>query len=443
MADYGFNTDLGPKAQQGMSLGDMVQLARGVQAYQQSEQANPLALEKARMEVEQLKQTNPLAVRKAAAETGTAELGLSQKQTDALYGLAGGVLNDPRMKSDKKEDVLGALYEARQRASTYKIPQETIDGVFNPLMELGTKNPKAVQQSIKNIVETGVGATGQQALQSGAVVEINGVKYQFNPSNGQMKEVGTGGGAPAVVTPPAPGATPSPAPAQRTTGLVQMDMPVTNSANPQMNTAQRDRYAAGVDILNKSSELAQAAGDSRQTIRQIQQNISQAAGSKPEQIIRNAKKWAVGSEQLDELVKSLADNQMRQAQMMGAGTDAARDNVAKAYGTENITAGALKMISDRADAANTAFEKFNQGLNSFKNKFGQYNGAIHADNFKRAWQQNYDPLVFWVQNINASDMSKAEKQMEISKLLKGLSDEQRQTLAKKAENIKRLEKGDF
>lgn len=439
MADYGFNTNLGPQAQQATSLGDMVQLARGVQAYQQAEQANPLALQKARMEIEQLQKMNPLAVQKATAETGAAELGLSQKQTDALYGLAGGVLNDPRMKSDKKEDVLGALYEARQRASTYKIPQQTIDGVFNPLMELGAKNPKGVQQSIKNIVETGIGATGQQALQSGAVVEINGVKYQFNPSNGQMKEVGTGGGAPALV----PSAAPSPAPAQRPTGLVQMDMPVANSANPQMNTAQRDRYAAGVDILNKSSELAQAAGDSRQTIRQIQQNISQAAGSKPEQIIRNAKKWAVGSEQLDELVKSLADNQMRQAQMMGVGTDAARQTAGLASGSENITAGALKMITDRAEATNTAFEKFNQGLNSFKNKFGQYNGAIHADNFKRAWQQNYDPLVFWVQNINASDMSKAQKQMEISKLLKGLSDEQRQSLAKKAENIKRLEKGDF
>ena len=95
------------------------------------------------------------------------------------------------------------------------------------------------------------------------------------------------------------------------------------------------------------------------------------------------------------------------------------------------------------ERTNTAFEKFNKGLNSFKNKYGQYNGAIHADNFKRAWAENYDPLVFWVQNINASDMSKAEKQMEISKLLKGVSDEQRASLARKAENIKRLERGDF
>jgi hypothetical protein len=48
-----------------------------------------------------------------------------------------------------------------------------------------------------------------------------------------------------------------------------------------------------------------------------------------------------------------------------------------------------------------------------------------------------------VQNINSSDMSKAEKDLELSKMMKGLSQEQRQALAKKAENIKRLEKGDF
>jgi len=96
MADYQFNTDLGPKAQQGTSLGDLINTARGAQAFQQQQQLNPLQLQKAQMEIDQAKQMNPLAVRKAAAETGTSELGLNEKQTSTLYGLAGGVLNDPR-----------------------------------------------------------------------------------------------------------------------------------------------------------------------------------------------------------------------------------------------------------------------------------------------------------------------------------------------------------
>jgi hypothetical protein len=335
-----------------------------------------------------------------------------------LYGLAGGVLNDPRLNSKNPSDVMGALYEAKQRASTFGLPAETVDGVFQPLMTAAQQRPQAVKQAISNIVQSRLTPESQQAMQLGGTVEINGVKYQYKPATGQLEPLGGGGGAPS----PVPGAAPSPAPAQRptSTGLVPLDMPVTGNV-AQLNQQQQDRYNTGVALMKQSSELAQAAGDSRQTIRQIQQNISQ----------------------LDELVKSLADNQMRQAQMMGVGTDAARQTAGLASGSENITAGALKMITDRAEATNTAFEKFNKGLNSFKNKFGQYNGAIHADNFKRAWAENYDPLVFWVQNINASDMSKAKKQMEISKVLKGLSEEQRVGLAKKAENIKRLERGDF
>ena len=438
MADYGFNTNLGPQAQQATSLGDMINLARGVQSYQQAQQLNPLQVRQQQAATKLAEETLQPEIEQKQSAAGSAKLKLNSEQTSTLYGLAGGVLNDPRLNSKNPQDVLGALYEAQQRASTYGIPKETVEGVFKPLMTAAQERPQAVKQAINNIVQSRLTPESQAAMQLGGTVEINGVKYQYAPASGRLEQIGAGGGAPAA---PANPATP---PAQRptSTGLVPMDMPVTGNV-AQLNQQQQGRYDAGVALLNKTSELAQAAGDSRQTIRQIQQNIGQAAGSKPEQLIRNAKKWVAGSEQLDELMKSLADNQMRQAQMMGVGTDAARQTVSLASGSENITAGALKMITDRAEATNTAFEKFNKGLNSFKNKYGQYNGAIHADNFKRAWAENYDPLVFWVQNINASDMSKAEKQMELSKLLKGVSEQQRNELARKAENIKRLEVGDF
>ena len=437
MADYQFNTNLGPAQTQGTNIGDMVNLARGVQAYQQAQEINPLAVQKAQMEVEQLKKMNPLAVRQQAAQTGTAELGLSSAQTEKLYGLAGGVLNDPRLKSKDPSEVMGALYEAKQRASTYGLPNETVDGVFNPLFQVAQKNPTAVRQSINNIVQSRLSPESQTTLQTGGTIDINGVKYQYAPASGKLEQIGAGGAPAAPAAPSAPSAVkPS------TTGLVPLDMPVSGSV-PQLNQQQQDRYGYGKKLLDTSAEMASAAGEGRQTIRQIKQNIGEAAGSKPEQIIRNAKKWVAGNEQLDELVKSLADNQLRQAQMMGVSTDAARSTASLASGSENITAGALNMIANRADAVNTAFEKFNEGLNNFKQKHGQYNGAIHADNFQQAWKRNYDPLIFMVQNINASDMSKAEKQMELSKIMKGLSDDQRQALAKKAENIKRLEKGDF
>lgn len=449
MADYQFNTDLTPKIQ-GTNLGDMINMARGVQAYQQAEQANPLAIQRAQMEIEQAKKMNPLAVQKSQEEVAQAQIGtkgkqfeLNTSQTSALYGLAGGVLNDPRLKSGKKEDALGVLHEAKQRASTYGIPEEMINGVFNPLFTLGEKNPSALPRALNSIVQTGLGSAGQQALQSGAVVEINGVKYQYNPATGQATPLGANAQPQPTAQP-----TTQPTSQQRTSqpsGLVQMDMPVSGAGIPQMNAQQAARYEEGSVLKREATNLAQAAAQSKQTTRKIKENIASAAGSAPGQALRSAGKYLAGSEQLDELIKNLAQNQIDQAELMGnkAATDAARGVLALANGSENITPQALAQIVQRADATSTALEKFNTGLDNYYKKAGAYNGPIHARNFKDTWAQNYDPRIFMVQNINSSNMSQAEKQLQLQSILKGTSEEERKTLAKKAEIIKRLEKGDF
>ena len=454
MADF-TPVALGVKPPQGMSLSEMLNMANVAQQYQQAQQLNPLALQKAQMEVQQLEKMNPLTVRKATAEASTAETGsekskfdLERNYAEKARGVFGGYANDPDFISGNGPAMVKKLEAGQAFLKSINVPSHP-NGTTAQLIEMAKTDPKAVRQQIANMTQGELGAAGQQALQSGAIVEINGVKYQYNPATKQATPLGEGNTPVAPAAPAVPNASAAPnVPANTpqvkpsTSGLVVMDMPVTGNI-PQLNQQQQDRYAYGKKLLDSSAEMAQAAGEGRQTIRQIQQNIGEAAGSKPEQVLRNAKKWAVGNEQLDELVKSLADNQLRQAQMMGVNTDAARSTSSLASGSENITAGALKMITNRADAVNTAFEKFNQGLNTFKQKNGQYNGAIHADNFQQAWKANYDPLVFMVQNINASDMSKAEKQLELTKMMKGLSEQQRQALAKKAENIKRLEKGDF
>jgi hypothetical protein len=73
---------LGVKPPTPMSLADMVNIARGAQAYQQAEQANPLVLQKAQMEIEQAQKMNPLAVREKAAQTTTAETSATKNQAE-------------------------------------------------------------------------------------------------------------------------------------------------------------------------------------------------------------------------------------------------------------------------------------------------------------------------------------------------------------------------
>jgi len=446
MADYQFNTNLTPAAQ-GTNLSDLVNMARGVQSYQQAAELNPLAVQKAKMEIEQANKINPLAVRKATAETGTSELGLSTAQTEKLYGLAGGVLNDPRLKSKKPEEVMGALYEAQQRASTYGLPKEVVDGVFNPLFAVAKDRPGSVGQVINNIVQSRLPAESQTALQVGGTVEINGVKYQYKPATGALEPLGANGTPATPATPAAPTVAPSVQSNQSAskTSLIRQDMPVASSGIPQMNTQQQARYDEGQKIQAESTQLAQAAQEAKQTTRKIKENIAAASGSAPGQALRQGGKWLAGNEQLDELVKNLADNQMRQAALMGASqsTDQARQVVALANGSENITPQALAQIVQRADATSTALEKFNAGLEKHYAKVGPYNGAIHARNFKQTWAENYDPRIFMVQNINSSDMSPAEKQAQLQLVMKGMTPEDRERLAKKATIIKRLEKGDY
>jgi len=459
-------TDLSPK-QQSMSLGDILNVARGAQAYQQTQQLNPLQLQKAQMEIEQLQKINPLAARKAEAETKSAELGFTQAEKKAplefqqteqateksrlelagqnlkqFQNVMGGFATDKRMlDAVARNDV-----KAAQKLLSEGVSQLLTSGFNSPsflqgaaeMMDYAQKDLKNLPAKLNTLNLQAVSPETRVTAQTGGVVEINGVKYQFNPTTKALTPIGE------EVSPTAATAAPAAAPAMapQRGGLVPLDMPVSGKV-PQLNTQQQDRYKFGEALMRDSAQLAQAAGDSRQTIRQIKQNISQAAGSKPEQLVRNAGRWIGGNEELDELLKSLADNQLKQAQMMGVGTDAARSTVATASGSADISAGALNMIANRADAMNTAFEKFNKGLSAFQQKHGKVNGSIHADNFKQAWSQNYDPLVFLVQNINASDLTPAEKQMELQKLLKGTSEQQRKELARKAENIKRLEKGDF
>ena len=61
---------LGIKPPAQMTLGDMVNIARGAQAYQQSEQANPLALQKAQIDIQKAGQE---------ARTGQINLGVAEQ----------------------------------------------------------------------------------------------------------------------------------------------------------------------------------------------------------------------------------------------------------------------------------------------------------------------------------------------------------------------------
>jgi len=341
---------------------------------------------------------------------------------------------------------MGALYEAQQRASTFGLPKETVDGVFNPLFQVAQKNPAAVRQSINNIVDTQISAEGKRAMQVGGTVEINGVKYQYAPASGKLEQIGGGNSSIAPAAPAAPAASAAPVvpavtPAKSTNSdLVKIDMPMSGI---QMNTQQSERYALGQKDFESANERQVISRDSALASQQIKKSLKEAAGSKPGQIVRQAGQTFFGNPELDTLVKNLAEQQVRQAKLMGLKSVSAEDDMKRANGSENITAEALAHIVDRSEAMNLAASKYNQALTKMQEKYGKQNAYIHNDNFQRAWSNNYDPVAFLVQNINASNIPKNEKDKAIDYYTEGMSQKDLDDLAKKMKNLKRLERGDF
>lgn len=438
MADYGFNTNLGPQAQQATSLGDMINLAKGIQSYQQQQQLNPLQLRQEQAKTKLAEETLQPQIEEKQATAGSAKLKLNSEQTNALYGLAGGVLNDPRLNSKDPQDVMGALYEAKQRASTYGIPKEQVDGVFQPLFDAAQHRPQAVKQAINNIVQSRITPESQTTLQAGEIVEINNLKYRYNKATGQLVPLSVGAGNVGGGNPPKETTPKETKPSS--SGVVKLD----NFTSPgQFTEQEKSRYNIGQKEWEVAPQIAKEAANSSLATSQIRRYLSQAAGSKPEQIVRNAGQALFGNSELDKLLKNLAEQQVRQAQMMGIDTKYAQDISNTANGSANITAEALASILERADAQNIAAQKYVAGLKAMQDKHGKDKTYLNTDNYKAAFATNYDPVAFIIQSVNRSNRSQQEKDRIIKYYEEKLSDDEFEDLIKHKKALKALERGDF
>jgi len=255
------------------------------------------------------------------------------------------------------------------------------------------------------------------------------------------------------IAPPAPPTTlnkpvpiPPPTGVQRAP-LFKEENPIQAGAGviPQMNAQQKTRYTNGQKIFSDAADANQKAADLGVVINNIKQTADQAQSSKPGQLLRQGGKWVAGNEQLDTLIKSLAQNQILQSQIMG-GADSvnAQQTMAAATGSADIDPKALRKIAEQAEATKTATQMYNQGLTAYQKQDPQgYNSSIHANNFQKAWKDNYDPRIFMVENIHNSNMSPDQKAKEIARIKGIATPAELKSLQQKAYNIRRLQMGDF
>jgi hypothetical protein len=432
MPDYQFNTNLGPAAQQGTNLGDLVNMARGIQAYQQQGQLNPLQLQKAQMEVEQLQKTNPLALRQQEAATAKSELGLSAEQTGALYGLAGGILNDPRIQKGSKEDVMSALKEAEGRSSTFGIPKQIVDGVFGPLYAQAERGHGTIKQVLGNIVQSGIGAQGQQALQTPQLTTgPAGAPATYQSGTGTLKEVGIGGaqmGQPSAQT----GVTSTQMGLQypvRKAGDIRPVAP-NEMADAERGAKYRNDLTMRQTDLSKSRRNLDEVIDAAGKIAKEDLFSTGVLGAATRSI-----KGALGDEKYKQLSKDLANVQISNMQAMGGSmeTDAGKQLMRMASGDETYPPEVLKNIARRTYADLTNLDMQATAASKFAKKYGDSN----LNTFKQQWAQNADSKVFEAMSLFENIKDPAKRKEEIDRLL-GNNPEQRQQFFQKYNNIKKL-----
>ena len=468
---------------------------------EQAKQINPLALRKQTAETSLAEQTLNPKVEEAKAQSSTAttqsqsaKLDYAMKHTSNAVQQLQTIVNKPDLNEKdivdfitKNVNSLGGPPEAITQAlvglpkngtpteykafaakklSSMLTTQMQLEKMYQPSTMVSTGGQVQPVQ-LGNELLTGVkpGTVTGRAMdvtQTPGFQVINGITYYVDqngklhtPNSPTAMNAAQGGNVPAAQpAPQMPQQAPQPqqrapqpqqqAPAGPTSGaLVKEDMPVAKGGLVQMNTQQQARYDAGQRLFADAATANQNAADQGIILKSIKQNLAQAQSSKPGQWLRQGGKFLAGNEQLDILLKDLAQNQLLQAKMMG-GVDSvnAQNTVAIANGSGDIDPKALAKIVERTDATRLAAQMYNQGLSAYKSR-DAYNSHIHADNFQQAWKSNYDPRIFMVENINSSNKTAKEKQDDIKRIVGIATPTELKELKQKAINIRRLQTGDF
>ena len=429
MADFYTNY---PAAQKPMTLGEMLNMASGVQTYQQAQQINPLALRQKQAETALAEQTLKPKVQQEETIAEKGQFELKAKKADATRQIMGALAQSEAFQGNDRNAMLKEIARTQQElVRSGSEPHEALLAVSALTSQVMSEHPQSARALLNNTVRQGIGATGQQNLQSGEIVTINGVQYKLNRATNQLMPIGEGS-TPLQANQPAQ---------PKGNELFREDMPIKPSAVMQLNTMQQGRYGEGEKMVSQSIEAMRQANEMTQSIRKIEETIGSAAGSKPGQLVRDAIKGVMGDAQLETLTKNLEDLYVRNTEALGGNTDAARESIRKISGSPDMTVQALQGIIDRVKASSHELKKYNQGLSNYAKNTSTENANIHARQYRNAWVQNSDPLIFMAQTINSSNKSPAEKEMMRQKLLKGLTDDEITELNKKAKRIKALEAG--
>jgi flagellar hook-basal body complex protein FliE len=428
-----------------MTLPEMVNMARSAQAYQRE------------------REIFPELVQQAKTQTQQSQFTLDKDQTAGIMSLVGGYRNDPRINSGNADQAIEAMSEIRAKAVAIGIPEKRVDDLMRMGNAIAVRNPKNLGQYFDNVIQSQIGPTGQQQLQTPQLTTSGGAPamFQTGPRTltpfAQFSEQ-----APPVTstaTPPVPAAAPAAAPAPQvgTTpkGVTSADMvasrndpgfplpyPVRRAGDirpfapgEESATVEGQAYIKNLSTVGSTAPMALDRVDRvMQTIAKIESSRDFQAGKVGE--LEGRLRAALGDADYKLLEKELADLTIATNQAIGGKTDASTALVAQSMGNTSFPPGTLRNVVTklRGDAYGAMLEA--KGANKFL-QLG-LNEANLPRGYKAAWDENKDVRVYEAMAIFASDRLTPKEKIEAYNKIKPTDLESLNEFERKARNIESL-----
>jgi|694.fasta_scaffold02484_16 hypothetical protein len=192
-------------------------------------------------------ETLPYAIETAKGMASQATTGaessifkLNNEQSQLALNIAGGLANDDAIINAGKNPMaaMNTILQAKARMLAQGIPAHIVEANTAPLITNLVSNPGGFLQTLKNVIQGGLGAQGQQALQTPQLTEAGGAPATFQGGTGTLR---TAPIAPAGSGPSTASGSPAPFTGQPTT---QPTEPPSQQVMPQ--TPSGDMFAKGM-----------------------------------------------------------------------------------------------------------------------------------------------------------------------------------------------------
>ena len=423
MADY-FTGYTNPVQQ--TSLADMMNLASGVQNYQQAQQMNPLALQAKQMELQQAQQLNPLAVQKSQAELQAAQANANVASGTEQSRISAS-LSDADMKRVQKLKDFQSLAARQLLGLAVKedlTTQDITDSMSKTLKDSGA-GEDAIKQSMAQIPKGGtpaelrlwVGRNGLQSLEAAGHIDRLYPATQAI-STGAATVPMTAGGALAIQTPgqqvgpgietqlpptttvagPSGETTYLGPPSQRPPGPVQAGVgPATTNLQANLGTTLGSEWAS---TSQKASEAPQKIAIYQNIKKLIPESYTGALAEKKQFAANLAQSIGIPfnvleSSSTDELAKNT-----KLLQLAGGNTDAARGLAELASPNTKMTKEGMLRVTNQLigqESFNAAKANFLQNAignpTSYQNKLLQWNNTADPRFFQEMSQADAQKMM--------------------------------------------------